>query len=104
MISLICREMFSYSKVQEEVLRLLTSSIEFAKTQDFITYIMNEGCDMQKAVEQLNTRKTDLMTECAIVIAGKSIYVSRSWHSRLEHLPRLPQVWCLNSTAIYLSV
>ena len=59
---------------------------------------------MQQAVEQLNTRKTDLMTECAIVIAGKSIYVARSWHSRLEHLPRLPQVWCLNSTAIYLSV
>lgn len=78
MISLICREMFSYSKVQEEVLKLLTSSIEFAKTQDFITYIMNEGCDMQQAVEQLNTRKTDLMTECAIVFAGKSIYVAQS--------------------------
>ena len=68
--------MFSYSKVQEEVLKLLTSSFEFAKTQDFITYIMNEGCEMQQAVEQLNTRNTDLMTECAIVIVGKSIYVS----------------------------
>ena len=77
--------MFSYSKVQEEVLRLLTSSIEFAKTQEFITYIMNEGCDMQQAVEQLNTRKTDLMTECAVVIAGKLIYVKDQYylnHSR----------------------
>lgn len=82
--------MFSYSEVQQEVFRLLTSSTEFAKTQDFITYIMNDGCEMQQAVEQLNTRKTDLMTECANVIAGKSIYVSRSWHNRLEHLPRLP--------------
>ena len=38
---------------------------------------MNDGCEMQQAVEQLNTRKTYLMTECANVIAGKSIYVSR---------------------------
>lgn len=95
--------MFSYSKVQQEVLRLLTSSIEFAKTDEFITYIMNEGCDMEKAVEQLNSRQTDLMTECAVVIAGKSIYVSRPWHSRLEHSPRLQKDRCLNPTAKDLS-
>nr|XP_022305962.1 uncharacterized protein LOC111112626 [Crassostrea virginica] len=65
-------EMFSYSEVQEKVFRLLTSSTEFAKTQDFITHIMNYGCGMQQAVEQLNTRKTDLMTECAVVIAGET--------------------------------
>lgn len=67
--------MFSYNEVQEEVLRLLISSIEFAKTQDFITYIKNEGFNMQIAIEQLTARKRDLMKECAVVIAGKHINV-----------------------------
>lgn len=68
-------EMFSYNEVQKEVLMLLISSIEFAKTQDFITYIKNDGFNMQYAIEQLTERKTDLMKECAVVIAGKHIYV-----------------------------
>ena len=68
--------MFSYIEVQEEVLRLLISSIEFAKTQDFITYIKDDGFNMHIAIEQLTARKTDLMKECAVVIAGKHIYVN----------------------------
>lgn len=67
--------MFSYNEVQEEVLRLLISSIEFAKTQDFITYIKDEGFDMHIAIEELTANNRDLMTECAVVIAGKHINV-----------------------------
>lgn len=67
--------MFSYNEVQEEVLRLLISSIEFAKTQDFITHIKDEGLNMHIAIEQLTARKKDLLTECAVVVAGKHIYV-----------------------------
>ena len=74
-IYFIYSEMFSYKEVQEEVLSLLITSIEFAKTQDFISYIKDEGLNMHSAIEQLTTRTKDLMKECAVVIAGKHVYV-----------------------------
>lgn len=74
--------MFSYNEVRDDVLRLLTSSIEFAKTEAFITCIKEEGCNMHVAIEQLEARKKDLMTECAVVIAGKPIYTQ--YHYRVS--------------------
>ena len=35
---------------------------------------------MHVATEQLRTRKKDLMTECAVVIAGKSIYLINEYN------------------------
>ncbi|XP_078327868.1 uncharacterized protein LOC111109476 isoform X2 [Crassostrea virginica] len=66
------QDIFTYDEVREEVLKLITSSIQFAGTSDFITYIRDDGCDMQEAKEQLTTRKRDLMEDCAIVIAGET--------------------------------
>ena len=78
-IILICRDILSYDEVREEVLKLITSSIQFAGTSDFITYIRDDGCDMQEAKEQLTTRKRDLMEDCAIVIAGKVINLTNGY-------------------------
>ena len=73
---MICRDIFSYDEVREEVLKLTTSLIQFAGSSDFITYIRDDGCDMQEAHEQLRARKCDLMKDCAVVIAGKATHLT----------------------------
>ena len=79
LIVLICRDILTYDEVREEVLKLITSSIQFTGTSGFITYIRDDGCDMQEAKEQLTLRKRDLMEDCAVVIAGKAVNLTNRY-------------------------
>ena len=53
--------------------------MQFGGTIDFITYIRDDGCDMQEAKERLTTRKCDLMKDCSVVFAGKAINLTNRY-------------------------
>ena len=53
--------------------------MQFAGTIDFITYIRDDGSDMQEANERLTTRKCDLMRDCSVVFADKAINLTNRY-------------------------
>lgn len=75
-----CRQLHSYQDVRAKVLEVFNSSIEFLDTEDFNTYIKNDGFEMSKAKEILTAGKEDLMADCVVVIAGKLIVLNNFYH------------------------